>query len=41
MTFLCIGLLGFSLVCFVNAAWRIVPKADDRGLQTLKDMLNS
>ncbi|KIC23100.1 MULTISPECIES: DUF1206 domain-containing protein [unclassified Leisingera] len=41
VTFLCIGLLGFSLVCFVNAAWRIVPKADDRGLQTLKDMLNS
>ncbi len=26
---LCIGLLGFSLFCFVNAAYRIVPKAAD------------
>jgi hypothetical protein len=26
---LCIGLLGFSLFCFVNAAYRIIPKAAD------------
>ncbi|MDC0658173.1 DUF1206 domain-containing protein [Leisingera sp. SS27] len=38
VTFLCIGLLGFALVCFVNAAWRIVPKADDRGIPSLRDL---
>ncbi|KIC35523.1 DUF1206 domain-containing protein [Leisingera sp. ANG-M7] len=41
VTLLCIGLLGFAVVCFVNAAWRIVPKASDRGTQSLKDTLNS
>jgi hypothetical protein len=32
---LCVGLLGFSLFCFVNAAYRIVPKASDRSVQSL------
>ncbi|NSY40537.1 DUF1206 domain-containing protein [Leisingera sp. ANG59] len=41
VTLLCLGLLGFALVCFVNAAWRIVPKADDRGIRSLKDMLTA
>ncbi|MGR3760010.1 DUF1206 domain-containing protein [Roseobacteraceae bacterium NS-SX3] len=38
---LCVGLLGFALFCFVNAAYRIVPRADDRGTESLKDMLQS
>ncbi|MEW2911177.1 DUF1206 domain-containing protein [Leisingera sp. JC11] len=41
VTLLCLGLLAFALVCFVNAAWRIVPKADDRGIRSLSDMLNA
>lgn len=32
---LCVGLLGFSLFCFVNAAYRIVPKASDGSVQSL------
>ena len=32
---ICLGLLGFSLFCFVNAAYRIVPKASDGGFTTL------
>ncbi len=32
---LCVGLLGFSLFCFVNAAYRIVPKASERSVQSL------
>ena len=31
----CVGLLGFALFCFVNAAYRIVPKASDPGVRTL------
>ncbi|NVK13864.1 MAG: DUF1206 domain-containing protein [Rhodobacteraceae bacterium] len=37
---LCLGLLGFALFCFVNAAYRIVPKADDRGTKSLRDALS-
>ncbi len=32
---LCIGLLGFSLFCFVNAAYRIIPKAADGSVQNM------
>ncbi|NDW00826.1 DUF1206 domain-containing protein [Salipiger sp. PrR002] len=32
---LCLGLLGFALFCFVNAAYRIIPKAADRGIESL------
>lgn len=32
---LCLGLLGFSLFCFVNAGYRIIPKAADRGIESL------
>ena len=31
----CIGLLAFAFFCFVNAAYRIVPKASDPGVRTL------
>ncbi len=31
----CLGLLGFSLFCFINARYRIVPKAADDGVQSL------
>jgi hypothetical protein len=31
----CLGLLGFAFFCFVNAAYRIVPKASDPGVMTL------
>jgi len=34
---LCVGLLGFSLFCFVNAAYRLVPKASERSVQSLSD----
>jgi hypothetical protein len=32
---ICVGLLGFALFCFVNAAYRIVPKASDPDIETL------
>ncbi|NDV00750.1 DUF1206 domain-containing protein [Pseudoroseicyclus sp. CLL3-39] len=32
---LCLGLLGFSLFCFVNAAYRIVPKAADENIESV------
>ncbi|WP_037228488.1 DUF1206 domain-containing protein [Roseobacter sp. GAI101] len=32
---LCSGLMGFSLFCFVNAGYRIVPKAADDSVQSL------
>ncbi len=32
---LCVGLLGFSLFCFVNAAYRIIPKAADDSVQNI------
>ncbi|WP_373353358.1 DUF1206 domain-containing protein [Pseudoroseicyclus sp. CXY001] len=31
---LCLGLLGFAVFCFTNAMWRIVPKAEDRGVES-------
>lgn len=39
VTVLCFGLLGFALFCFVNALYRIVPKAADRTTETLRDAL--
>ena len=38
---ICVGLLGFSLFCFVNAAYRIVPKAADPDIATLDARLAS
>lgn len=35
MTGVCLGLLGFALFCFVNAAYRIVPKVSGPDVQTL------
>ncbi|MBF9033814.1 DUF1206 domain-containing protein [Rhodobacterales bacterium HKCCE2091] len=32
---LCIGLLAFAVFCFVNAAYRIVPRADGDDIETL------
>ncbi|MXQ08504.1 DUF1206 domain-containing protein [Alphaproteobacteria bacterium GH1-50] len=32
---ICIGLLGFAVFCFVNARYRIVPKATEKDLTTL------
>lgn len=37
----CVGLLGFALFCFVNAAYRIVPKAADPDVETLAARLAS
>jgi hypothetical protein len=31
----CLGLLGFALFCFINARYRIVPRAADDGVETL------
>ncbi|WP_298432739.1 DUF1206 domain-containing protein [uncultured Jannaschia sp.] len=38
---LCLGLLGFAFFCFVNAAYRIVPKVSGGELTSLKDKLKS
>ncbi len=38
---ICVGLLGFALFCFVNAAYRIVPKAADPDIETLAARLAS
>ena len=35
VTGVCLGLLGFALFCFVNAAYRIVPKVSGPDVQTL------
>lgn len=35
VSLLCLGLVGFALFCFVNAAYRVVPKAEDEGVTTL------
>lgn len=35
VTGVCVGLLGFALFCFVNAAYRIVPKVSGPDVQTL------
>lgn len=34
---LCLGLLGFAVFCFVNAVYRIVPKATEKDLPSLAD----
>lgn len=38
---ICFGLLGFAAFCFVNAAYRVVPKATGPDLQTLATRLRS
>lgn len=35
----CVGLVGFAVFCFVNAAYRIVPKASGPDIQSLADAL--
>lgn len=35
----CLGLVGFAIFCFVNAAYRIVPKASDPNIRSLADKL--
>lgn len=35
----CVGLVGFAVFCFVNAAYRIVPKVADPGIRSLADKL--
>lgn len=39
VTALCLGLLGFALFLFVNAAYRIVPQLSDPDVQRLSDSL--
>ncbi len=41
VTALCIGLLGFSIFCFVNAAYRIIPKVAGDDIETLADRLKT
>lgn len=36
----CLGLLGFALFCFVNAAYRIIPKLADPDIKTLASALD-
>ncbi|MFN3548754.1 MAG: DUF1206 domain-containing protein [Mesorhizobium sp.] len=38
---ICVGLVGFALLCFVNAAWRVVPKVDGGTLETLAARLQA
>ena len=38
---LCLGLLGFALFCFVNAAYRIIPKAAGDDIETVTAHLKS
>ncbi|MBF9044773.1 DUF1206 domain-containing protein [Rhodobacterales bacterium HKCCE4037] len=40
VTVLCLGLLGFALFCFVNAAYRIIPKAYDGDTPSLTTYQN-
>jgi hypothetical protein len=37
----CVGLLGFAIFCFVNAAYRIVPKVSGDSVQTLAARLKA
>ena len=41
VTLLCIGLLGFAFFCFVNAAYRIIPKVAGDSIETLGAKLKS
>ncbi|MFZ5961541.1 DUF1206 domain-containing protein [Thalassococcus sp. BH17M4-6] len=38
---ICLGLLGFALFCFVNAAYRIIPKVADPDVETLARRLKA
>ncbi|MEM7709225.1 MAG: DUF1206 domain-containing protein, partial [Pseudomonadota bacterium] len=38
---LCLGLLGFAFFCFVNAAYRIVPRVSGGDMTSLKDKLKA
>lgn len=38
---ICVGLLGYASYCFVNAAYRIVPKVDGHDIETLAVRLGS
>ena len=38
---ICLGLLGFALFCFVNAAYRIVPRAASEDIETLAKRLKA
>lgn len=38
---ICLGLVGFAVFCFVNAAYRIVPKVSGPDIQSLAAKLNS
>ncbi|AHD08159.1 DUF1206 domain-containing protein [Phaeobacter gallaeciensis] len=40
VTALCLGLLGFALFCWINALYRVVPKASSSGTKTLGDVLS-
>ena len=35
----CVGLVGFAIFCFVNAAYRIIPKASGPGIESLAEKL--
>jgi hypothetical protein len=35
----CLGLVGFAVFCFVNAALRIVPKVSEPDLRSLADLV--
>ena len=41
MAVICVGLLGFSLFCFVNAAYRIVPRVTGDDIETLAARLQA
>ncbi|KAA9008718.1 DUF1206 domain-containing protein [Histidinibacterium aquaticum] len=41
VTLLCLGLLGFSLFCFVNAGYRIIPKVAGDDIETLGQRLKA
>ena len=41
VTLLCLGLLGFAFFCFVNAAYRIIPKVAHGSIETLGSSLKA
>ena len=38
---LCLGLVGFAFFCFVNAAWRIIPKVSHGSVESLADRIEA
>ncbi|MFA8386347.1 MAG: DUF1206 domain-containing protein [Pelagibaca sp.] len=38
---ICVALLGFAFFCFVNAAYRIIPRTMDGQVETLKDKIDA